>query len=186
MPSSLAVAAADTKALRVACTVLKQLLAPNENMSQNKSPIARSPESNQKKVILRDLNRRKFLTRASAAWVGAILSVLPWRAATANPPPVDPVVDVLTRFVPANRMTRRITAVMDARGETARAVAALERRIYGFLPPDCAVSPTDIRQQLSDWIKADFGHGRTVSVDGWRLARTEADLICLVSKYRMR
>jgi hypothetical protein len=44
-------------------------------------------------------------------------------------------------------------------------------------------SVTDIRSQLSDLaprIRDDFAAGRTVSLDGWRLAETEVRLATLV------
>lgn len=91
---------------------------------------------------------------------------------------------MLAGIVPANAMTRRTAEAVGSQSDTPSRVDALEREILSKLAATGSEKPEIVRHMLVDRIKTDFDYGWTVSIDGWRLSRTEADLIFLASKHR--
>ncbi len=118
-------------------------------------------------------SRRDILIGAglSAALGGAVL----WRLTPDEGR--GPTVALVDRAAAA-RIGERLmaTAVPPADGNAAKArIDAL----IATLPE--GTRPAELRPAVADWVTADFEDGRMVQVDGWYLARTEADLAILAA-----
>lgn len=118
-------------------------------------------------------SRRDILIGAglSAALGGVVL----WRLSPGEG--AGPTVALVDRAAAA-RIGRRLleAAVPPADGMAAQArIDAL----VATLPEGTRVE--DLRPAVADWVTADFEEGRMVEVDGWYLARTEADLAILAA-----
>jgi len=118
-------------------------------------------------------SRRDILIGAglSAALGGAVL----WRLTPGQGP--GPTMALVDRAAAA-RIGRRL---LDAARPPADGNAAQKRidTLLATLPAQ--TRPADLRPAFADWILADFEDGRMVEVDGWYLARTEADLAILAA-----
>lgn len=133
---------------------------------------------------MRDIKRRKFIRLASAFLGGLGLAPLAGRTGFAFSYPQHDLGTLLAGIIPANAMTRRTAEAVGSQSDTPSRVDALEREILSKLAATGSEKPEIVRHMLVDRIKTDFDYGWTVSIDGWRLSRTEADLIFLASKHR--
>jgi len=130
------------------------------------------------------MNRRRFLRRA--AWLGGCLSLWP---AVAFGRSIE---------TPAARQARRIAGIFTRPVSAARIgrvylrdhphEASLERLMHGLAagwPGGAArierLSNAQLRRRLHRKIRADFAAGRTVRVQGWVLAESEARLFGLTT-----
>ena len=130
------------------------------------------------------MNRRRFLRRA--VWLGGALSLWP---AVAFGRPIE---------APAARQARRIAGLFTRPLSAARvgrvylrahpAEARLDRllqRLAADWPGGAAqiegLSDAQLRRRLHRKIRADFAAGRTVKVQGWVLAESEARLFGLTT-----
>ena len=125
------------------------------------------------------MDRRRFLRRA--IWVGGFLSLCP------------AVVFGRSIDTPSGRQARRVAGIFTRSGSAARVGRAylrahpdeaslnrlLERLAAGW-PGGAAqierLSDAQLRRRLRRKIRADFAAGRTVRVQGWVLAESEARL----------
>jgi hypothetical protein len=130
------------------------------------------------------MNRRRFLRRAT--WFGGSLGLWP---AVVLGRSIDP---------PSARRARRLAAIFSRPASAARVgraylrdhphEAALERLVQGLAsgwPGGAAqierLSAGQLRRGLHRKIRADFAAGRTVRVEGWVLAESEARLFGLAT-----
>ena len=133
---------------------------------------------------MRDIKRRKFIRSASAFLGGLGFAPLAGRLGFASTNQRRDLGAFLSGMVPANAMMRRTAKVIGSQLDTPCSVDVLEREILSKLAANGSEKREIVRHMLVDQIKTDFDCGRTVTIDGWRLSRTEADLIFLASKYR--
>lgn len=118
-------------------------------------------------------SRRDILIGAglSAALGGAVL----WRLTPDQGP--GPTVALVDRAAAA-RIGRRL---LESARPPADGSAAGQRidTLIATLPAGTRAG--DLRPALADWVAADFEQRRMVEVEGWYLARTEADLAILAA-----
>ena len=91
---------------------------------------------------------------------------------------------LLIRLVPNNELSVDVTKYAALMTKVRQEVSLLEERLVKALHQNRATGPDTIRSYLTAQIRADFANARTIKVNGWNLATTEAALIVLVSKYR--
>lgn len=118
-------------------------------------------------------SRRDILVGAglSLALGGLVL----WRLTPgAGPGPTMALVDRAAAARIGRRLLDAATPPADGKAATARIDALL-----ATLPEGTRTA--DLRPAVADWVTADFEDGRMVEVDGWYLARTEADLAILAA-----
>lgn len=128
--------------------------------------------------------RRKFLGYLAST------ALLPFLATRARSAPLLSDADhsasirILLDTVPDNPATRRLGAVALRRYRTADIAHTLPGRLFG--PLDTASAPTAdrVRSRLQALRETDFAAGDTVTLDGWILARSEADAMAVVALYR--
>lgn len=78
----------------------------------------------------------------------------------------------------AARIGRRLLEATTPPADGKAAMARIDA-LLATLPE--GLGPADLRPAVADWVAADFEDGRLVQVDGWYLARTEADLAILAA-----
>jgi len=124
------------------------------------------------------ITRRLALGVAGVAGLGAVAygaSLAACRFVPRNHPDFF----ALIATVPKDRATRHIGRAMVASGHAPADLGALAVRVSArplirtALATDC---PTTRKRLVQDQCSADFAEGRMVSVDGWLLSETEAEL----------
>lgn len=128
--------------------------------------------------------RRKFLGYLTT---GILIPFLPVRVAAAQNrfgPRTDRLIRILAELIPDDPAMRRMgrTALRQSGGAGVSPVLA--DRLFGSL--DQAATPTanQVRTHLQSLRNADFAAGDTMTLDGWVLARSEAEAIALAALYR--
>jgi hypothetical protein len=122
------------------------------------------------------LTRRQVVLGAAAAGFGTARASAPAAAAAR-----------LRRIVPDAASARTIARAWLGSDPGAADRAMLEARLLDALALDrgglAALGEAALRARASLRVRADFAAGRTVSLDGWILARTEV-LLCTLSASR--
>jgi hypothetical protein len=121
--------------------------------------------------------QRRLFTCLGLAWASTILSA---RAASATDA-VDPLATLLARMTPeraaAARLGRAYLAVADQERLAATAAS---------LRCTCGDGVAGLRQAVAARARADLARGDTVVVDGWVLARAEAETLALIALHEPR
>ena len=135
---------------------------------------ARGASADPVSVPTRICGRRAFLWGS----VGWCLALLGWQSgASAQPPAASGRAEWSRLFPsphPARRVAQSYVASVPEAGESAR-------RLLDSLRERLPAEPNALRAHLSARIRREFASGDVVIVDGWLLARTEADA-CLLAQ----
>ena len=128
--------------------------------------------------------RRKFLGYLTT---GVLLPFLPVRVAAAQRRfgrKNDRLIRILAELIPDNPAMRRMgrTALRQSGG--ADVSPARADRLFGSPSQTAAPTADRLRTHLQSLRDADFAARDTVTLDGWILARSEAEAIALVALYR--
>jgi hypothetical protein len=121
------------------------------------------------------LSRRGFLAGLAVGIAGAVLGLRLYWTAGHTPAGAERLVRLLPHADSAARLGRRYLEDTPQEAQVRRLVA-----LIAATPTD-AESDAALRERLQARIRQDFIDGATVTVDGWRLAVTEARLCALVS-----
>jgi hypothetical protein len=121
------------------------------------------------------LSRRGFLAGLAVGIAGAVLGLRLYWTAGHTPAGAERLVRLLPHAESAARLGRRYLEDTPQEAHARRLIA-----LIGTTPADME-SDAALRERLQARIRQDFIDGATVTVDGWRLAVTEARLCALVS-----
>ncbi|MFT5489440.1 MAG: hypothetical protein ACI9JL_003875 [Paracoccaceae bacterium] len=129
--------------------------------------------------------RRRFLGYLTT---GVLLPFLPVRVTAAprqSDRKNDRLIRILAELVPDNPAIHDLghTALRQSGG--ADVYPALADRLFGTLNQATTPTADRLRTHLQSLRDADFAAGDTVTVDGWILARSEAEAIALVALHRV-
>jgi hypothetical protein len=128
--------------------------------------------------------RRKFLGYLTTC---VMMPFLPVRVATAtglHGQPNAPLIRILAELIPDNPAMRHIGQAALRYSGSVDAPLADAKRLLGDLDQAEIHSPDQLRSQLQFLSAADFFSGDTVTLNGWILARSEAEAIALLAVHR--
>ena len=131
--------------------------------------------------------RRKFLGLLTSAVVLPHLpvSAASWHSRTSEAPVAEDVSVVrLLELIPDNPAVRRLgRAVLDLPGPD-QSPEARAARLFDGVGGNASLTVEQFRDHLEVLRQTDFENGRTVTVQGWILARSEADALAVATFYR--
>lgn len=123
--------------------------------------------------------RRTFLGYLTST---ALVPLIPARAGTARRHKAtyaEPVIRVLRKILPDNPATRRLGALALRQYGDSFDSAGLPARLIDPFVPSSPPTADRLRAHLRALRDADFAAGNTVTLDGWILARSEAEALAV-------
>lgn len=128
--------------------------------------------------------RRKFLSYLTSI---ALLPFLPARTSVAqriSGTDNSPLIRILQELVPDNPATRALGTTALRHYKSTFVSETLPGRLFGSLMETPSPTAHQLRAHLQSLRHADFAAGDTVTLDGWILARSEAEAVALVALHR--
>lgn len=131
------------------------------------------------------MNRRRKIL--GLLIIGILSPFLPVRGAVASRSDVrkiDELIRVLAELLPDNPAMHRLCRTARQHYGSVDASSAAANRLFGDLRSEETPTTEQLRTHLQSLRDADFAAGDTLTVDGWMLARSEAEAIALVAAHR--
>jgi hypothetical protein len=128
--------------------------------------------------------RRKFLGYLTSI---ALLPFLPARTSAAprlSGADNSPLIRILQELMPDNPATRALGTTALQHYKSAFVSEILPGRLFGSLTETPSPTAHQLRAHLQSLRDADFAAGATVALDGWILARSEAEAFAVVALHR--
>lgn len=128
--------------------------------------------------------RRTFLGYLTST---ALVPLIPARAGAARRLPAtdaEPVIRVLQEILPDNPATKRLGALALRQYDDDFASRGLPSRLTEPFNNSSPPTADQLRTHLQALRDADFAAGNTVTLDGWILARSEAEALAASTLYR--
>ena len=128
--------------------------------------------------------RRKFLSYLTSI---TLLPFLPARASAAlrlSGADNTSLIRILQKLVPDNPATRTLGTTALRQYKSTFVSEIIPVRLFGSLTETPLPTAHQLRAHLQSLRHADFAAGDTVALDGWVLARSEAEVLALVALHR--
>lgn len=128
--------------------------------------------------------RRTFLGYLTST---ALVPLIPARAGAARrvpAPEAAPVIRILLEILPDNPAARRLGALARRHYGDKPGAGGLPARLAASFTKSSPPTTDQLRARLQTLRDADFAAGDTVTLDGWILARSEAEALALSALYR--